>query len=83
VIKLHHRTLFHLFSKVDDIRGHKRKYASHHKNPQINFCLRCPESILSCQHSQNIKKLKKNHFEAQMNAQNNKRQSLSSKIAAA
>jgi hypothetical protein len=32
--KLHHGTLSHLFSRVDDIRGHKIKYACYHKNPK-------------------------------------------------
>jgi hypothetical protein len=40
---------------------------------QIKFGTRCPESVLSFQHSLNIKRLKKNHPETQTNAQNNKR----------
>jgi hypothetical protein len=51
--------------------------------PQINFGAWFTESILSFQHSLNIKILKKNHLETQTNAQNNKRQNLSIKIAAA
>jgi hypothetical protein len=48
-----------------------------------NFFIRYTESILSFQHSQNIKRLKKNQLEAQINAQNNERQNLSKKIASA
>jgi hypothetical protein len=50
---------------------------------QINFGVRCPDSILSCQHLKNNKRLKMNHFETQINAQNNKRQNLIIKTAAA
>jgi hypothetical protein len=49
----------------------------------MKFGVRCLESILSCQHLKNIKRLKKNHLETQMNAQNNKKQNLSRKTAAA
>jgi hypothetical protein len=52
------------------------------RKPQIKFGERCPESILSFQHSLNIKILKNNHLETQTNAQNNKRQNLSIKTAA-
>jgi hypothetical protein len=50
--------------------------------PQIKFGARCPESVLSFQHSINIKRLKNNHLDNQKNAQNNKRQNLQIKIAA-
>jgi hypothetical protein len=70
VKKLHHRTLSHLFSRVDDIKGHTKNMHAVIK-PQIKSILRCPESILSCQHLQNIQRPKKNHLEAQMNAENN------------
>jgi hypothetical protein len=49
--------------------------------PQINFSAWCPESILSFQHSKNIKILKNNYLETQINARNNKRQNLPIKIA--
>jgi hypothetical protein len=32
--KHHHRTLSDLFSRVNDIRGHKSKYACYHKTPK-------------------------------------------------
>jgi hypothetical protein len=51
--------------------------------PQIKFGAWCPESILSFQHSLNIKILRNNHLETQTNAQNNKRQNLSIKTATA
>jgi hypothetical protein len=49
--------------------------------PQIKFGARCPESVLSCQHSRNIKILKKNHLETETNAQNKKRKNQSIKTA--
>jgi hypothetical protein len=51
--------------------------------PQIKFGSRCPESVLSLQHSPNIKRLKKNHLDTETNAQNSKTQNLPIKIAAA
>jgi hypothetical protein len=78
VKKLHHKTISHLFCRMDDIRGHKDNIYTTEKN-QIKFCIRFPEIILSFQHSQNIKK---NRLETQINARNNKRQNLSIKIAA-
>jgi hypothetical protein len=68
---LYHKTVTLLFSRVDDIRGHKDNICAA-KKTQIKFGVWCPESILSCQHSKNIQRLKKNHLETQMNAQNNK-----------
>jgi hypothetical protein len=56
--KLHHKIIFHLFSRMGDIRGHKDNIISTEKS-QIKFGVRSPESILSFQHSQNIKRLKK------------------------
>jgi hypothetical protein len=53
------------------------------RKPQIKFGAMCTESVVSCQHSLNIKRLKKNHLETQTNAQNNKRQNMSIKIAPA
>jgi hypothetical protein len=50
---------------------------------QIKFGATCLESVLSCQHLLNIKRLKKNHLETQKNAQNNKRQNLPIKTVAA
>ena len=50
--------------------------------PQIKFGSKCPESILSCQHSQNIKRPKKNQVDTQKNGLNNKRQNLFRKTAA-
>jgi hypothetical protein len=44
-----------------------------HTKPQIKFGARFPKSVLSLQHSLNIKGLKKNHLETQTNAQNNKK----------
>jgi hypothetical protein len=75
VKKLHHKTIFHLFSRVADIRGTKITCVLQRK-PQIKFGARCPKSVLSFQHSLNIKRLKNNHLETQTNAQNNKRQNL-------
>jgi hypothetical protein len=79
--KLHHKTISHLFSCVDDITGHKGNMCAAKKSPK-KIDVRCTEIRLSCQHSKNIKRLKKNQFETQMNAQNNKRQNLSRKTAA-
>jgi hypothetical protein len=64
---------------VVDIRGHKDNLSAANKT-QI-WC-RYPESVLSCQHSLNIKRLKNNHLETQTNAQNNKRQNLLIKTVA-
>jgi hypothetical protein len=47
------------------------------------WALQCLESVLSYQHSQNIKRLIKSQTEAQMNAQNNIRQNLSRKTGIA
>jgi hypothetical protein len=80
--KLHHKTISHLFSRVVDIRAHKHNICAAKKTPN-KFGARCPESVLSCQHSPNIKRLKKNHLKTQTNAQNNKRQNLPIKRAAA
>jgi hypothetical protein len=66
---------------MDDIRGHKDNIYTTEIN-QIKFGIRFPEIILSFKHSQNIKIIKKNHLETQINARNNKRQNLSIKIAA-
>jgi hypothetical protein len=52
------------------------------RKTQIKFGARFPESVLSCQNSLNIKRLKKNHLESQTNAQNNKRQNLPIKTVA-
>jgi hypothetical protein len=46
------------------------------RKPQIKVGARFPESVLSFQHSLNIKRLKKNHLETQTNAQNKERQNL-------
>jgi hypothetical protein len=81
VKKLHHKTIFHLFSRVADIRGHKDNISAA-KKLQIKFGGRCTESVLSCKHSINIKIIKKNHLETQTNAQNNKSQNLSIKTPA-
>jgi hypothetical protein len=78
VKKLHHKTISHIFSTMADIRGHKDNIRSANKT-QIKFGERCPESVLSLQHSLNIKILKNNHLETQTNAQNYKRQNLSIK----
>jgi hypothetical protein len=51
--KLHHKTISHLFFRVDDIRGHKDNMCSVKKTKK--FGARFLEIILSCQHSQNIK----------------------------
>jgi hypothetical protein len=58
VKKFHHKTISHLFSRMDDIRGHKDNISAAEKS-QIKFGVRCPKSVLSCQNSQNIKILKK------------------------
>jgi hypothetical protein len=39
------------------------------KKTPNKFGARCPKIILSFQHSQNIKRLKNNHLETQINAQ--------------
>jgi hypothetical protein len=52
------------------------------RKPQIKFGARFPESVLSFQHSLDIKILKNNHLETQTNTQNNKRQNLSIKTVA-
>jgi hypothetical protein len=49
---LHHKTISHLFSRVADIRGHKDNLSAAKK---IKFGARFPESVLSFQHSLNIK----------------------------
>jgi hypothetical protein len=67
---------------VDDTREYKDNICSA-KKIQLKFGVWCPETILSCQYSQNIKILKNNHLETQINARNNKRENLSIKIAAA
>jgi hypothetical protein len=82
VKKLHHRTLSHLFSKWTTIEDTKDNMHIE-INLQIKFGIRCQESILTCQHSQNIKRLIKNQIEARKNAQNNKRWNLSRKITRA
>jgi hypothetical protein len=79
--KLHHKTIFHLFSRVANIRGHKDNISAAKKTPN-KFGASGPESVLSFQHSLNIRILKNNHLETQTNAQNNKRQNLSIKTAA-
>jgi hypothetical protein len=56
--KFHHKTISHLFSRMVDIRGHKDNMCAANKT-QIKFDARCTESVLSCQHSINIKRLKK------------------------
>jgi hypothetical protein len=66
---------------VTDIRGYKDNIRATNKTPN-KFDVRCPESVLSFQHSLNIKRLKKNHIETQTNAQNSKRQNLSIKTIA-
>jgi hypothetical protein len=38
VKKLHHNTVFHLFSRVDDIRGHKHNICAAKKNPNKICC---------------------------------------------
>jgi hypothetical protein len=53
-------------------RAYKHNICAAKKTPN-KFVARCPESVLSCQHSPNIKRLKKNHLKTQTNAQNNKR----------
>jgi hypothetical protein len=53
------------------------------RKPKIKIYVWFPESILIFQHSLNIKRLKKNHLETQINARNNKRQNLSRKTATA
>jgi hypothetical protein len=52
------------------------------RKPQIKFGARFPESVLSLQHSLDIKRLKKNHLETKTNAQNNERQNLPVKTVA-
>jgi hypothetical protein len=79
--KLHHTTIFHLFSRVADIRGHKDNISAT-KKTQIKFGAMFLEIVLSFQHSLNIKILKNNHLETQTNTQNNKRQNLPIKTAA-
>jgi hypothetical protein len=66
---------------VANIRGHKDNLSAAKKTPN-KIGARCPQSILSCQHSLNIKRLKNNYLETQTNAQNNKRQNLPIKTAA-
>jgi hypothetical protein len=46
VKKLHQKTISHLFSRMDDIRGHKDNMCAAKKS-QIKFGLRFPKSILS------------------------------------
>jgi hypothetical protein len=58
VKKLHHRTISHLFARVDDIRGPKDNMCAAKKN-QMKFGARFPESILSCQHSKKYQKTQK------------------------
>jgi hypothetical protein len=81
VKKLNHTTISHLFSRVADIRGHKDNMCAAKKTPNKIWCTVYRESI-KFQHTLNIKRLKKNHLETQINAQNNKRQKLPIKIAA-
>jgi hypothetical protein len=46
---------------------------------QIKFGARFTESVLSFQHSLNIKRLKKNHLETQTNAQNKQKRECANK----
>jgi hypothetical protein len=79
--KLHHKTISISFLEWLTLEGNKIICVLQRK-PQIQFGARCPESVLSFQHSLNIKRLKKNHLETQTNAQNNKRQNLPIKTTA-
>jgi hypothetical protein len=72
VKKLHHKTISTSFLEWLILEGTKIILVLQRK-PQIQFGARYTESVLSCQHSLNIKILEKNHLETQTNAQNNKR----------
>jgi hypothetical protein len=67
VKKIHHKTISHLFSRVVALEGIKIICVLQRKT-QIKFGVWFPESVLSCQHLLNIKRLKKNHLETQINA---------------
>jgi hypothetical protein len=56
--KLHHQIISHLFSRVADIRRYKDNITAT-KKTQIKFGARCPQSVLICPYSLNIKILKK------------------------
>jgi hypothetical protein len=82
VKKLHHKIISHLFSRVSDIRGHKDNISAAKKTPNKTCCKVYRECIKVPTFTK-YKKTQKSHLETQTNAQNNKRQNLSIKIAAA
>jgi hypothetical protein len=72
VKKIHHKTISHLFSIVDDIRGHQDNICAAKKTPNKIWCMVSREYIklptfTKCQNTKN------NHLETQANARNNKR----------
>jgi hypothetical protein len=81
VKKLHHRTISHLFARVDDIRGHKDNMCAAKKTSNEIWC-KVYREYIKLPTLKNIKRLKNNHLETQINAQNNRRQNMSIKIAA-
>jgi hypothetical protein len=71
--KLHHKTIFHLFSRVVDTRGHKDNMCPAKKTPNKIWCMVSREYIKLPTFT-TYQKTKKNHLETQTNARNNKRQ---------
>jgi hypothetical protein len=81
VKKLHHKNIFHLFSRVDDIRGHKDNKCDIKKTTN-KICCKVSRDYIKLTTFTKYQKTQKNHLETQMNAQNNKRQNLSRKTVA-
>jgi hypothetical protein len=78
--KLHHKTIFHLFSRVVDIRGHKHNMCAAKRTPNKIWCMVSRECIKFTTFTE-YQKAQNNHLETQTNAQNNKTQNLPIKIA--
>jgi hypothetical protein len=67
VKKLHHKTIFHLFSRVVDIRGYKDNMCVGKKTPNNFFCKVYRECIKLPTFTK-YQKTQKNHLETQTNA---------------
>jgi hypothetical protein len=80
--KLHHKTISHLFSRMDDIRGHKDNISATEKIPKKSWC-RVSRECIKLPTFTKYQNTQKNHLETKINARNNKRQNLSIKTAAA
>jgi hypothetical protein len=69
VKKLYHKIIFHLFSKVDDIRGHKDNMYASKKTPN-KIWYKVSREYIKLPIFTKYQKTKKNHLETQINAQN-------------